>query len=190
MNEATLSVIVPTLGAATLSRTLDSIISQELIEGDQIIIVADGHNPEVETMVARYGFEYLASPIDRNWGNGCRNFAMKFATGSYISWMDDDDIYLPDAFKSIRFEITKHYGNPLMFKFYALGGALLWQTKEIALGRVGGHEAVFPNNSERLGYWSAEYCGDYHFIRSTIDLYPNKDADIIWCEQIIAKCRP
>jgi len=55
---------------------------------------------------------------------------------------------------------------------------------------IGGHQFVAPNVVGRLGRCTDRLPYDYDFIRSTVDLYPGKESDVVWCPEIVAIWRP
>lgn len=197
MKQPTLNIIIPSIGYPTLRRTIDSILSQELIEGDLAIVIGDGHIAQSKAIVEEYNspyIKYIDGPETHCWGNAQRNFVLdnNLLEGDVVGFVDEDDIHLPDAFKTIRYEISQNYGKVLMFQFETFGRSIVWFEKKIQPGWVGGHCIYAPNIKEKLGRWIPEedYIGDYHFIRSTVDLLPNKDNDVIWINKVIADARP
>jgi glycosyltransferase involved in cell wall biosynthesis len=203
--EPTLTAIVPTPGQGRpLRRCLQSLVMQ-LRPGDECLVVGDcvdGPLPEVEALVASFGplFHYLPfNGGEHSWGHFEINYGIEHAKGDYLVANDDDDIFAPGAFAIIRRVIRELPApRPLLFRFQSYLGGLYWNEGcRHSDGRlvarqdfIGGHCAVFPNIPERLGRWTARYQGDFDFVRSTLDLWPNKDDDAIWREEIIAIARP
>ena len=72
-----LSIIIPTIGRATLARTLATIAAQELLPGDEVLVIGDGPQPEAERMFQAAGLpgRYLDGPERHNWGGAQRTFA-------------------------------------------------------------------------------------------------------------------
>lgn len=186
-----LTVITPTVGRGTLPRTVVSVIDAGFVKGtDQFIISVDGHEHllDVKDMLpidSRW-IDFTAVHHSGDWGNTPRNHAISRATGDYIVYVDDDDVLLPGAFETIRDALEDNPGRPHMFRFQAVGGALVWRRKVIEEGMVGGHCFV-PPNDQRLSPWGIGYCGDFEHIRDTLK---NHDSPPIWREEVIAKCRP
>lgn len=197
----TLTAIIPTPGKGRpLARCLDSLVPQ-MTMGDEVLIIGDTHDgplPETEALVKRYAqdtghrFIYVAHDAGyHGWGHPQINVGIELATGEYLCFNDDDDAFTPDAFQSIRCAILElKEPRPLLFRFVSHWGMPYWDRQEVVQDHIGGHCAVFPNIPERLGRWTDRYQGDFDFIRSTLDLWPNKDADVVWCEDVIAVARP
>ena len=105
-----LSVIVPTVGRRTLGRTLRSVIPQ-LAQSDELIVIADG--PEAlqaaSGIVRRLNGRcrlHATEARTGSWGNAQRDLGMVLATGTHLTFMDDDDIYAPGALDAIRKAVT------------------------------------------------------------------------------------
>lgn len=159
---ATFTVVVPTVGRATLRWALESVRTQ-LEPGDEIIVVANS---------------------DGDYGNSARNSAVERARGSHIIFLDDDDEYLPGALTVMRGYAASHPDRVLLFmrRFELTGDAYP--------ASVGG--GVFPNVLEKLGKFGparesilaevrnrerhrteddlAEHAGDHEFMVSTLEL--------------------
>jgi hypothetical protein len=116
---------------------------------------------------------------------------MAVATGDYLLAQDDDDVYVKGAFDAVRgLAASLSEPRPMMFRFVTRFRTLLWATPEVRYEWISGHNLVLPNIKERLGTWTPRYQGDFDWIRSSLDKWPNKDADIVWDERVIAFARP
>lgn len=193
--DPTFTVIIPTREPhRPLERTLLSITHQELVPGDQVIIVGDiydGPLAQTEALVTAMHYEYLAHDAGQHyWGNPQRNYALPYARGDYLLWIDDDDIFTKHAFAIIR-DVVRGLPRPcpVLFRFRAADGRILWQDHTVRLSWIGGHEFVTPNLPDKLGYWGNRYAGDFDFIRSTLDLWGG-DQVVVWREEMIAISRP
>jgi hypothetical protein len=201
-----LSVIVPTPGGdRPLWRCLASIAGQGLHpdDGDEVIVVGDTHGrpgglPEVAALVAhmaREGAPFRSLELDAGhhcFGHCQINRGLEEARpGNWLLFQDDDDIYLPGAFVAVRREVgALPEPRPVMFRFISWFRQVVWGTPEIALHQIGGHNLCTPNLPGRVGRWGERYQGDYDFIRSTVDRWPGKDADVVWKPQVLTLARP
>lgn len=195
----TIAAIIPTPGQGRpLKRCLTSIAPQ-LAAGDEVWVIGDTYDapdglPEVARLVADYGPQFQYVPFNggqHSYGHFEINHGIALATADYLTFNDDDDVYVPDAFETIRAVAGALVEpRPLMFKFFPQFRLVLWQEPEIKQDWIGGHNIVAPNIKDRLGAWTDRYQGDYDFIRSTVDLWPNKDADVVWRPELIAVARP
>ncbi len=91
------SVIVPTYNRPdTLKRTLESIAAQTYKRIEAIVVNDAGEDVSgvIETFHDRLSIKYLVH--DKNKGLAAvRNTAIKHASGQYIAYLDDDDIFHP-----------------------------------------------------------------------------------------------
>jgi len=103
------SVIIATYRrTASLSEALLS-LSRQTYRSFEIIVVDDNANDsiglEVERIVHRFRSENAQIPIRllknrENLGSArSRNVGIQAASGSYVTFLDDDDLYLPDKIK-------------------------------------------------------------------------------------------
>lgn len=196
---ASLSIIIPTHDPKRpLARCLESIAEQPLHSGDEVIVIGDtreGELPEVERLVQSYGSRYRYLPFTDGlctYGHAQLNYGLEQAASSWLLCQDDDDIYSVGAFDAIRDAIAGlQVPRPLLFRFRSYHGLIYWQREGlIARNHIGGHCAVFPNIPSRLGRFGPDYTGDYDYIRSTLDLWPEGDKIVVWRDQIIAIARP
>jgi glycosyltransferase involved in cell wall biosynthesis len=108
-----LSVIIPTYNrAALLRRTLDSVLRQTFTDYE-IIVVDDGSTDSTKAQVDQISAERSSSeqPIryffQKNQGKSVAlNHGLSQATGEWIAFLDDDDIWLPakidEQFRALR----------------------------------------------------------------------------------------
>lgn len=96
------SIIIPTFNRAHLiQETLDSVRRQTLSDFE-CIVVDDGSSDNTREVVELYcqndgRFSYCQRPHDRLKGaNACRNFGLEKTTGTYINWLDSDDLFAAD----------------------------------------------------------------------------------------------
>jgi hypothetical protein len=191
----TIAAIIPSAGRASLARTLDSIAPQKR-PGDQVIVIGDtreGDLVETEALCARHPAGALYVPwTDGTMTHGHRqiNHGMGLATADYLTFNDDDDIYVADAFDNIRDAAGMTPARPLLFRFRSyLGGQEFWLLPGLVRqGCIGGHCAVFPNDPARLGRWGDHYEGDFTFIADSLERW--KPVEPVWCFDIIAIQRP
>ena len=185
----TLSIIIPTIGRPTLKRTLDSIRAQQLVAGDEVLVVQDGLPEEATRRVFEEsglpGRYLVTGERSGNCGHSPRKMAMPLARAQYLAFMDDDDFYTPGAFGAIRRAIERQPGRPLMFRMVRPGWApTIWQAQVVRLGNVSSVMAVVPNHLEKLGEWGDYRAGDLAFVVTTLEKWPV--GSLVWSPEIIA----
>lgn len=187
----TLSIIIPTCGRASLKRTLWSLVGQ-IADGDQVLVIGDGAQPQAETICRAFStlnLRYVDGVETHCFGNRQRQAGMALATGDYLLFLDDDDVYVPGALQVVREAAAQWPDCPMLFRFIDKNGAVLWRDPVVREGNVSTVQIVFPNRPEWLGAWGDRYEGDYDFIRSTLDRWPGGDQAVAWRPNILADCR-
>ncbi|UPQ79674.1 glycosyltransferase [Flavobacterium azooxidireducens] len=114
MNNALISIIIPTYNRAHLiGETLDSVLAQTY-ENWECIIVDDGSQDDSEAVILEYAkqnskFRFYHRPENRPKGaNACRNFGLQNAKGDYIVFFDSDDLMTKDHLEVKITAITKN----------------------------------------------------------------------------------
>jgi glycosyltransferase involved in cell wall biosynthesis len=184
----TLSIIIPTCGRSSLRRTLLSLVPQ-LLEGDQVLVIGDGEQPNSAIICQEFGVCYVDGVETGCFGNRQRQAGMALATGDYLLFIDDDDVYVPQALSVVRLAIAEHPDRPMLFQFIDKNGAVIWQQQEVKEGNISTAQIVFPNRSTQLGVWQDRYEGDFDFVRSTLDKWPGGDQAVVWRPNILVDCR-
>jgi len=194
--QPTICVITPTIGRPTLKRTLES---GQLTGGDQWLLLSDGHQPDVHELWNRLKADrpylhWLGTRVQKGeYGNLLRDTAMSLSKKDYFIFLDDDDIFAPNAIDIIKREIALYYPNPIMFKMINGNGEILWKTRDVTPGNVGGSMFCCPNNRDRLATWAngAGHRSDFEFIRGTLEKYgADWRQQLRWSGDVIIHCRP
>lgn len=183
----TFSIIIPTIGRPTLTRTLASIREQIRLPGDEVLVMADGPSPEARQQWEAAGLRgsYLELPARvGDIGHTARNQAMRHAMGDYLLFMDDDDLYLPGAFAIVRQAIADRPGQVLLFRMQFPDGVRLWQRRVVEFGNVSTQMIVHPNRRP-FATWGPHRGGDYPYIRDTI----RAAGGCVWREEVICRIR-
>lgn len=190
-----LSVIIPTPDGEDLDRCIESILQQELIDRDEVIIVGDTQTnslERVQAQVCRLGppFHYRAHAAGYHaWGHPQYNAGLRTARGDYLVFNEDDDVFTPDAFARIRAALAElQEPRPRLFRFISQSRRLLWHEPKLEEDNVSGHQFVTPNLPGLVGEWTDRYRGDFDFIIATLRLWPPNT--VVWRPDIIAVARP
>lgn len=114
-NDPLVSIIVPTYNRELLlGRTLNSLMVQSY-NSIEVIVVNDG-GEDVHKTVHKLNddrFKYIQN--DKNSGASfSRNVGMRNATGDYLCFLDDDDIYLPHAIE-FRMHMMKKLNAEIVY---------------------------------------------------------------------------
>jgi glycosyltransferase involved in cell wall biosynthesis len=191
-----LTCLIPTAGRESLARCLRSLQLQQW-RGLEVLVIGDTHDgplPQTEATVRSFGprFRYLAHDAGHHcFGHCALNYGLEQAQGEYVHCQDDDDIYANGALYTIRQTIRRlRQPRPLLFRFRSYFGHDYWaQQGLVREGLIGGHCLVAPNLPGKLGRFTCRYQGDFDWIRSTLDGYPD-GPEPLWLEDIICLARP
>jgi glycosyltransferase involved in cell wall biosynthesis len=189
------SVIIPTIGRPTLARTLRSIRDQAGPDEVEVLVIGDTHagTHDLSTVLHTCG-EYDAEGYaydggEHAWGHPQRNFGARIAEGRYLAYLQDDDVWLPEAWLAIRGSIATGPEGPRLFRVRTWQAGVVWvEAGRLAYGQIDADCIVAPNCPQKLGRWTHVYEGDWHFIRETVAAWG--EDRVIWDPTIIAAGRP
>jgi glycosyltransferase involved in cell wall biosynthesis len=148
------SLCIPTYnGARTLGETLDSVVAQGF-EGLEVVICDDASRDETVAIAEAYATRHAGVRViynDKNVGMD-RNFARTalHATGTYIWFCGQDDIFLPGAFAKFQEIHARHpQVDVVYFNYRFLNGDL---SREVAEPVVKlSHDGYFTSAKEYFG---------------------------------------
>lgn len=94
---AKISIIIPVFnGEARVAAAIDSVLAQRF-EGDvEIIVVNDGSSDDTSGVVKRFGERVRLVEQENRGLAGARNSGVRVSSGDYITFLDDDDIWMPE----------------------------------------------------------------------------------------------
>lgn len=163
---ATFSILIGTGGRPTLIRTLKSIAPQ-LEPGDEVIIIRDDSGDAGDTP---------------------RNDAMPRSRGTHLLFMDDDDVYVPDALAKMRRFADGNPGRIGIFKLQYVVGNRRWVDPVLRYKNVSTQTFLVPNVPGKLGRWEADgrRAGDFCFIEATARM----QGEPIFVDEVTVLARP
>jgi glycosyltransferase involved in cell wall biosynthesis len=102
------STIIPSIGRATLRRTVESVLAQEFDAGQhEVIVVNDSGQP-----LPPLGFEHdprvQIVTTGRRERSVARNTGAAIARGAYLHFLDDDDWLVPGAMAALHDLAVRH----------------------------------------------------------------------------------
>lgn len=108
------SIIIPTFNRAhLLPKAIKSVLAQSF--GDwELIVVDDGSTDTTNELVTEFADQ--DARIQYHWQenkelNGARNQGIQLATGQYVGFLDDDDLYLPNHLSTLH-SCLSQLGSP------------------------------------------------------------------------------
>lgn len=162
----TFSILIATVGRPTLQNMLDS-LSPQLKFDDCLTIVFDGHS----AIPSEFDLSKFKCKVNRHceptalgyWGHGVRNkYASLIEKRDFVMHADDDNAYIPNAFKIIRNTCIDE--NTLYIFKMALSPTLNFpKTHEIRENNIDTGIGVIPFELNKKGSWLCRYGGDGSF---------------------------
>jgi len=128
------SVIVPTKGRPSLARTLAS-VTHQLRPGDEIIVVCTN---------------------DNDWGNRARQLAQDKATGDYLVYVDDDDIFIDGALAAMRIWAESNPGRIGIFQRKSDACPPQPHAHHLGPGMVCPQNFLLPNRPGLVARWGEQ----------------------------------
>ena len=148
---AAFSIVVPTYNRARMLRTALKTVQWQGFEDWECLVTDDGSRddtPEVTKAFAadpRFKIERLA----KNQGmNAARNAALAKATGRFVTFLDSDDLWLPNRLEAFHRRSQEAPGagflfsNAYLWRFDRVVGLLFDPKRELPEGKVPGHYAL------------------------------------------------
>ncbi len=151
------SVVLPTYNRAkSVAAAVRSVIAQT--EADfECLLVDDGSTDDTRRELSAF-----SDPRLRTWFNAanrgqhaCRNQAIREARGSWIAFLDSDDLYLPGRLEALKSaiasapEIDFWFTNAYVHRYGRVIGTLFPRSRPLPRGAVPGYYAV---GDEHLPY--------------------------------------
>ena len=117
------SVIVPAYNVQKyIRKCLDSLVNQTL-KNYEVIIVNDGSTDTTQAIINEYVSKYpcLKTYEKENGGmSSARNYALKYATGEYIAFVDSDDYVELNFLEEMYNKAKKDDSDVVICDYYAL----------------------------------------------------------------------
>lgn len=91
-----ISVVIPTYNRCwILKEAIDSVLSQKFADYE-IIVVDDGSSDESAVLLSGYGDQIVTIRQSNKGVSAARNAGISSAKGTYIAFLDSDDMWLPE----------------------------------------------------------------------------------------------
>lgn len=188
--EPSFHVLIATIGKPSLFTMLDSLRNQ-LEKQDYLTIVYDAEDEgdtldELPEHLQSFQCQCTVIMEPENlgfWGHGIRNKHNVLA-GDFILHADDDDVYFPDAFSTLREECT----DPSTLYFFSMIGldGTVHTAKPFRYGNVSTQMGVIPQAYNSRATWANRYGGDFDFYKQLIQLIPQKK----FIKKVLYQARP
>lgn len=146
----TFTVLIGSIGRLSLRHTLDSIARQARVPGDQALVAFDSFEQGDQDLEARHalvasygdGFASVEYDAGYHWfGIEPINHAIRTrrATfGSHVFTLGDDDVFVDDAYATLRPLCAAAPLRPILYRFLAPWREVLWDVPQMQRSRISG----------------------------------------------------
>jgi glycosyltransferase involved in cell wall biosynthesis len=177
-----ITVITPTYKRLhSLAEAITSVRAQEFQDW-QHIIVADGHDPDVEKLVSSFSDDrliYLSTNPFHCSGNHQRNVALAMARSPYIYFLDDDNIIYPHALGAMLSGFEPQDIDYVVAPSKMHDHSILSPTPDFSLGEIDTMNFMIRRQAcGNVGGWRRIYFADYLLIDSIRKRHKGKHIDI------------
>ncbi len=112
----TVSVIIPVFnGEATIAAAIDSVLAQEFGGDVEVIVVNDGSTDATSSVLDAY--RGRVTVLDRVNGGPAvaRNAGVRASHGEYVTFLDADDIWMPDKLEKTLAALDHDCGAAMVY---------------------------------------------------------------------------
>lgn len=188
------TIIIPSVGRDTLAAAVESVYYQ-VLDTDRIIVVFDRSKISDLTVgdCARLRLDLVddwvfVDPHPAYGRGGAQRLAgIRMAETTHIAFLDDDDVFTPDALAAIRAHAHPYFPTVFRMDHHTLG--TIWQEQKLCYGNVGMPQIVVPNDPDKMGSWEpwtgTEGC-DFTFFAGCV----NGMGGVEWRHEVVCKTRP
>lgn len=143
------SVIVPVYNAARFIDEALTSVEQALDQIEhELIIVDDGSTDELRQVLMPWKKKIIFLTQENQGSAAARNKGIEVATGSFIAFIDADDVWLPNHFMSLYQELVKHPESDIATGFtqrYQYVDSTELKNKPLRAHKKYGKKVYFPS---------------------------------------------
>lgn len=176
------AVIIP----ATRVSVVNTLHTIPMLNWIKPVVVVDGNRAVLDVLPDYVQHIYLPERHN-DWGAYARNAALCLVDTEWITFMDDDDCYVPGAFDHIASAMSGQ-GIALFRARDLRNGRLYWDVDQLVEGNVTTQCYLIPNIKGKIGRFTTRYGHDYDFIVDTAALQGGLDK-IRWLPEVICGLR-
>jgi len=199
MIESTYAVLIGSKGRDSLRFTLDSFARQDRRPGDRCIVAFDALDKtdleleRLRALVASYGDGFLSVAYDSGYhwlGVEQINYSMRqnlHARSSHVFTLGDDDIFVDDAFATLRPWTDALPLRPILFRFLAPWRAVLWDKPRLKSSHISGCCIAAPTPFVAEMTTEKIVTHDYCWI---VDVVRKSGVDPVWLDELLVVARP
>lgn len=124
MVNITFDIILPSILRPTLYQTIQSVQAQTHRNWRLIVMSSTGEFPNITLDDERIEFHKLPQPVMNDWGTKARNTAIALCNNTWITYIDDDDQWLPHHLTTFH-RLINNWQDVSVFS--TVGQAIRWK---------------------------------------------------------------
>jgi glycosyltransferase involved in cell wall biosynthesis len=110
-----ITIIIPVWnGEKYVEQAIASVLQQDY-DNKEVIVVNDGSTDGTEKIIQRFGKQISSLPQENRGLGASRNAAIQIATGSYLAFLDHDDLWTPSKLTEQMAALLASGQDPLVF---------------------------------------------------------------------------
>lgn len=125
-----ISVILPIYNVEFyLEETLNCLLDQTIVDDIEVLMIDDGSTDDSRYIIEKYALDYdnFHAFHKKNEGQGiARNFALNFANGEYIHFLDSDDYIPSNAYETLYALALENKSDIIIGDVLRFGNYNLW----------------------------------------------------------------
>ena len=194
-----LAVVIPTVGRATLVRTLDSLDGRAERDLLEVFVVADTHGGLTSDL--EQARDHVRSERDSAvfhwreydaglhcWGHPQRMLGGRSATAPFVWYTQDDNAAAEGAATAILGAIAHQaHARPLFFRWLSPWRETIWRDQRLLLGNIDADCLVLPKRVAQQVTWGLRYEGDFD---AAVYAMRIADGEVDWQDTVISIARP
>lgn len=150
MNDPLFTVVMPTRNRASMLPTALRSLQWQTCGDFEAIVMDDGSKDATPEVFKRFSDDkrFLWHRFEERGVSVCRNFALKEARGRFITFLDDDDIWLPNRLERFRDAAKERpnvkfwFSNAYVWRYDRIIGRMFDPHRIIPEGRLSGYYAI------------------------------------------------
>ena len=191
-----LTVTTTTLGRKTLAATLDSVPSGVGVEYHLVVDPRGDVNgawkmwsASDHCIVGKFSVSTIEHARQMKWGE--RDLLRPAAKGKFLCWMDDDDVYVQNAFENLLPCLDYGGANDMHFfkAEWPRQEMVLWKEPQIDYENMAVPIIVVPN-IPKIPLWTPAGAESYYFAAAAEKVVRKAGGKVWWHDEIIARIRP
>lgn len=141
-----ISIVLPSYnGAKYIRQAIDSVINQTFVDWE-LILVDDCSTDSTAIIMDEYAKRDSRIRVIHNANNhqlpSSLNIGFELASGQYLTWTSDDNIYLPEALKKMLDNLSAHEDSPMVCADMSI---INGNGEEIAIEKTGAFDLCIAN---------------------------------------------